>query len=78
MIQARRLMLLVLFLACMINLFSAADELPKIRISLSPVMSSAALAFAEGWGLFEKHGLNVELVGLSDDEERSAALMAGD
>ncbi len=78
MVQARRLLLFVLFLACTFNLFSAADELPKIRISLSPVMSSATLAFAEGWGLFEKHGLNVELVGLSDDEERSAALMAGD
>lgn len=78
MVQARRLMLLVLLLACTFNLFCAADELPKIRISLSPVMSSATLALAEGWGLFEKHGLNVELVGLSDDEERSAALMAGD
>ena len=78
MIQARRLVLLVLFLACTFSFLCAADELPKIRLSLSPVLSAATLAFADGWGLFEKHGLNVELVGLSDDEERSAALMAGD
>ncbi len=80
MVQARRLMLslLVLFLAASINQISAADEVPRLRISLSPIMGSAPLAFAQGWGLFEKHGLAVELVGLSDDEERSAALMTGD
>jgi len=78
MVQARRLMLLGLLLVFVLNLLCAADELPKIRISLAPVMSSTTLAFAEGCGLFEKHGLDVELVGLSDDEERSAALMAGD
>lgn len=68
---------LVLFLVASVNILSFANELPKLRFSLSPVMSSTALAFAQGWGLFEKYGLNVELVGLSDDEERSAALIAG-
>jgi len=80
MVQARRLMLslLVLFLAASISQISVTSELPRLRISLSPVMGSAPLAFAQGWGLFEKHGLDVELVGLSDDAERSAALMTGD
>jgi len=77
MLQARRLARVILFLIIGSSIFPMADELPALRISLSPTMGSVPLAFAHGWGLFEKHGLDVTLVGLSDDEERSAALIAG-
>lgn len=55
-----------------------ADELPQLSISLPPVMGSLPLAFANGWGLFASHGLEVELVGLSDNQARTLALMAGE
>jgi len=40
-------------------------------------MEALPVAFAEEWGLFEAHGISVELVGFSDIDERSAALHTG-
>lgn len=78
MVPIRRLILPFLVLLILLTCLATADGLPNIRMSLPPVMGSLPLAFAQGWGLFEKHNLRVELIGLSDNQERSAALMAGD
>jgi len=68
----------VLVLAVALPCFGATHALPKLRFSLPPAMSCLPIAFGQAWGVFEKHGVDVELVGLSDNEERSAALLAGD
>ena len=61
---------------CCFALDAAASELP-IRFSLPPVLEALPVAFAEDWGLFEKHGVAVELIGITDNTQRSAALMTG-
>ena len=78
MIQGRSF--LAFSLALLVISFSAgcAEQIPRIRMSLPPVMGALPVAFARGWGLFDKHELEVNLVGLSDTQERSAALMAGE
>lgn len=75
---ARRLALSLLILCASLPCLGGSDPLLRLRISLSPMMSSLPIALAHAWGLFEEHGLAVELVGLSDNEERSAALITGD
>jgi len=54
-----------------------ADSPSQLRISLPPVMGSVPIALANGWGLFPKHKVDVQVIGLSDDQARSLALMAG-
>ncbi len=54
-----------------------ADNTSLLRISLPPVMGSLPIALANGWGLFTKYGVNVKVIGLSDNQARSLALMAG-
>jgi len=67
------LFLLILFLPLMIV---AADD-ADLRISLPPVYEALPIAFAQEWGLFADHGISVEIVGITDDQERSTALMTG-
>ncbi len=75
---ARRLALSLVVLGLAFPCLGAPGALPKLRFSLPAMMSCLPIAFGESWGLFEKHGVDVELVGLSDNEERNAALLAGD
>jgi ABC-type nitrate/sulfonate/bicarbonate transport system substrate-binding protein len=49
----------------------------RLRISLPPVLAALPIAFAEEWGLFEAHGLEVEIIGMTDNDVRSAALASG-
>ncbi len=49
----------------------------QLRVSLPPVMGSVPIALASNWGLFAKHGVDVQVIGLSDNQARSLALMAG-
>ncbi|MGD9675450.1 MAG: ABC transporter substrate-binding protein [Candidatus Bipolaricaulia bacterium] len=35
------------------------------------------IAFAEAWGLFDAEGVSVDLVGITDNQERSTALLTG-
>jgi hypothetical protein len=55
----------------------ARDGLP-LRVSLPPVYASLPIAFAEEWGLFEEYGVDVEIIGMTDNQVRSAALATGD
>ncbi len=48
-----------------------------LRISLPPVYEALPIAFAAEWGLFDSEGITVEVVGITDDQERSTALMTG-
>jgi len=67
-------------LFCFLASFSVAAATASedvLRFSLPPVLEALPVAFAQEWGLFEKHGVTVELVGISDNLQRSAALMTG-
>ena len=55
-----------------------AEDTPVLRISLPPVLSSLPIAFAEEWGLFDEHGVNVEIIGMTDNQVRRTALSTGD
>ena len=55
----------------------AGETLPTLRFSLPPVLEALPIAFADAWGLFDAHGVDVELVGITDNQERSAALLTG-
>ncbi len=50
---------------------------PSLRFSLPPVLEALPIAFAQEWNLFEAHGVTVELIGITDNQQRSAALMTG-
>jgi ABC-type nitrate/sulfonate/bicarbonate transport system substrate-binding protein len=50
---------------------------PPLRISLPPVLASLPIAFAEEWGLFDEHGVDVQIIGMTDSLVRSAALATG-
>lgn len=57
---------------------TAAASAPRLRVSLPPVLASLPIAFAEEWGLFDERGVDVEIIGLTDNQLRSAALATGD
>lgn len=73
----RRTRSAVLFCLLIFAVAVTGETLPILRFSLPPVMEALPIAFAEEWGLFESHGISVELVGFSDIDERSAALHTG-
>jgi ABC-type nitrate/sulfonate/bicarbonate transport system substrate-binding protein len=52
----------------------AAGATP-LRISLPPVLEALPIAFAEAWGMFDEAGVDVEVVGITDNQERSTALL---
>ena len=78
MIQARRFVVLVLAVLVFASFVASATPLPKLRVSLPPVMGCLPIAFADGWDMFAEDGIDVEIVGLSDNQARTLALMAGD
>jgi len=55
-----------------------AHAASTMRVSLPPVMASLPVAFAEEWGLFDAHGVDVEIIGVTDAQVRSTALSTGD
>ena len=69
--------LVALLLATIVSTASLAEEPVKLRISLPPLLNSLPIAYAEQWGLFEEHGVAVELIGITDNQERSTALLTG-
>lgn len=78
--HARRLVfaaLAALLLAVVITTGAQAEDPEVVRISLPPVLNSLPIAYAEQWGLFEEHGISVELIGITDSQERSTALLTG-
>ena len=78
--SARNVVLgLVLTVAFMGSLPSvAALGADTLRVSLPPVMASLPIAFAEEWGLFDEEGIDVQMIGMTDTQVRSAALSTGD
>ena len=52
------------------------QTLPTLRFSLPPVLEALPVAFADAWGLFDAHGVDVELVGITDNQQRSIAFSA--
>ena len=68
-----------LFFSFLISVSIAAtgETAPPLRFSLPPVLEALPIAFAQEWGLFEAHGVSVELIGITDNQQRSAALMTG-
>ena len=69
--------LVFLFLILCVPL-SVVGQSMNLRFSLPPVMGALPAAFAAAWGLFEAEGLSLETVGLSDDQARNMALLAGE
>lgn len=68
----------VIFLLMLAGLtLIAQGKAVQLRVSLPPIMGSVPIALADSWGLFAKHGVDVQVIGLSDNQARSLALMAG-
>lgn len=72
----RRVLYVVLFCLLIISMAAAGETVPTLRFSLPPVLEALPVAFAEAWGLFEAHGVDVELVGITDNQQRSIAFSA--
>ncbi len=72
----RRVRFFVLFCLLTISMTAAGETLPTLRFSLPPVLEALPVAFADAWGLFEAHGVNVEIVGITDNQQRSVAFSA--
>jgi NitT/TauT family transport system substrate-binding protein len=67
-------------LFCFLISFSIAvtgETTSPLRFSLPPVLEALPIVFAQEWNLFEAHGVSVELIGITDNRQRSAALMTG-
>lgn len=75
MVRVHRPLILCLVLSFAFVLL--AQSAPRLRVSLPPVLASLPIAFAEEWGLFDEQGLDVEIIGMTNDEVRSAALATG-
>ncbi len=54
------------------------SETPGIRIAALPILDSLPMYVAEKEGLFEKHGVNVELIPVTSAPERDQLLAAGE
>ncbi len=61
----------LLVVACAVGAMAATP----LRISLPPVLEALPIAFAEAWGMFDAEGLSVDVVGITDNQERSTALL---
>lgn len=53
------------------------QDLPTLKLSLPPLIESFPIAFAQDQGLFEAHGLIVELFGIANRRDRNLALFTG-
>ena len=74
----RRVRFFVLFCYLIISMAVAGETLPTLRFSLPPVLEALPIAFADAWGLFDAHGVDVELVGMTDNHQRSIAFSANE
>jgi len=75
MARVRRGLFLCLVLA--VSLVGLGETAGHLRVSLPPVLASLPIAFAEEWGLFDENGIDVDIIGMTDNEVRSAALASG-
>jgi len=66
---------------CCLLFFSTAGvsaDSPALRFSLPPILGSLPVAFADAWGIFAERGVTLRVIGLSDNQTRNLALMAGE
>ncbi len=56
---------------------AGTKELKKIKIANNPFIGVAPVYIAKDMGIFEKYGLDVELVSFNDSSESTAALVSG-
>jgi NitT/TauT family transport system substrate-binding protein len=54
-----------------------AQELPTLKLSLPPMIESFPIAFAQDQGIFDDHGITVELAGIANRRDRNLALFTG-
>ena len=73
----KRIRCAALFCLLVISVAAIGETLPTLRFSLPPVLEALPIAFADAWGLFDAHGVDVDLVGITDNQQRSAALITG-
>jgi ABC-type nitrate/sulfonate/bicarbonate transport system substrate-binding protein len=76
MTRVRRGLFLCLVLA--LPVLALGQGAARLHVSLPPVLASLPIAFAEEWGLFDAHGVDVEIIGMTDSGVRSMALASGD
>jgi NitT/TauT family transport system substrate-binding protein len=67
----------ILCVVVALSIVVAGETIPLLRFSLPPVLEALPIAFAHEWDLFEAHGVSVELIGITNNQQRSAALMTG-
>lgn len=72
----RRVPAMVVVCLIIISIAVLGETIPTLRFSLPPVLEALPIAFADAWGLFDEHGVNIELVGISDNQQRSVAFSA--
>jgi len=80
MLHARRVFMVAVAAFLLVAGGSVAAQLQDpvvLRVSLPPLLNSLPIAYAQQWGLFEEHGIRVELIGITDSQERSTALLTG-
>ena len=69
------IIILIMIGACSSN--TLYEENTPLRIGLMPTMDSVAIATAYELGLFEEHGIQIELINFSSASDRDAAFQAG-
>jgi NitT/TauT family transport system substrate-binding protein len=77
MIRSRTVFVFLVVLCAAFVVTNGADASTTLRFSLPPVMGSLPIALGHSWGLFKDAGVDIQVVGLSDNQARSLALMAG-
>jgi len=58
-------------------MMTLGSEILSLRFSIPPMMGSLPIGFADGWKVFDEYAVDVELIGLSDNQSRNLALIAG-
>lgn len=69
--------LAVFCFVAVVSMGASGETDRPLRFSLPPVLEALPIAFAQEWDLFESHGVSVELIGITDSQQRSAALITG-
>lgn len=75
MLKIRCRVLFCLFLS--VSVMALGSDGWSLRFSIPPMMGSLPIGFADAWEIFDEHGVDVELIGLSDNQSRNLALIAG-
>jgi len=75
--QHRAAILLLIVCVLLFSGIGVQAEPEQLRFSLPPVMGSVPIAFAQEWGLFEGHGVDVPIIPFPNDQKRESAFITG-